>query len=69
MNMKNDFTEREVEILNLLFEGLNNREIGLKLNISIHTVKSHLEAIYPKLNVHNRLRAVIKAVDLGLIKK
>lgn len=69
MNIANGFTQREIEVLNLLFDGLNNREIGLKLNISVHTVKSHLEAIYPKLNVHNRLRAVIKAVDLGLIEK
>ncbi len=69
MNMTNDFTQREVEVLNLLFEGLNNREIALKLNISIHTVKSHLESIYPKLGVNNRLRAVIKAIDLGFITK
>ncbi len=67
--MTNDFTQREVEVLNLLFEGLNNREIALKLNISIHTVKSHLESIYPKLGVNNRLRAVIKAIDLGFITK
>ena len=69
MNIKNDFTPREVEVLNLLFDGLHNKEIAAVLNISVHTVKSHLEAIFPKLNVHNRLRAVLQAVELGLIKQ
>lgn len=69
MKTRNDFTSREIDVLNLVFEGMKNKDIALNLNISVHTVKSHLEAIYLKLGVNNRLRAALAAADLGLIKK
>lgn len=51
---------RELEILTLLSEGLANKEIGLRLNISAGTVRSHLLRIFKKLHVHCRAEAVSK---------
>ena len=60
-------TEREKGIVLLLAGGDTNKEIAEKLHISVHTVKAHLEAIYDKFGVSNRVQASIKAVVLGLI--
>ena len=60
-------TEREKNVLLNLTEGQTNLEIAQKLHISVHTVKAHLEAIYDKLSVTNRVQAAIKAVRLGVI--
>ena len=60
-------TERENNVLLNLSQGLTNVEIAKKLHISVHTVKAHLEAIYDKLGVANRVQAAMKAVVLGLI--
>ena len=60
-------TERENNVLLSLSQGLTNAEIAKKLHISVHTVKAHLEAIYDKLGVGNRVQAAMKAVVLGLI--
>lgn len=65
--MVNCLTEREMNVLYYLAQGLTNEEISQKLHISVHTVKAHLEAIYDKLNVTNRVQAAMKAVVLGLI--
>ena len=51
-------TQAEKEVLQYLVFGLKNEEIARKLCISVSTVKKHLESIYRKLNVHNRLQAV-----------
>ena len=60
-------TRREVEFLNLLAEGLTNKEIADQLCISVSTVKRHTENIYQKLDVHGRLKAVAKALELSII--
>ncbi len=65
--MKNILTEREQNVLFYVSQGLINSEIAEKLHISVHTVKAHLEAIYDKFGVKNRVQAVVKAVVLGLI--
>ncbi len=65
--MENHLTEREMSVLFYLAQGLTNEEISEKLHISVHTVKAHLEAIYDKLAVSNRVQAAMKAVVLGLI--
>ena len=65
--MDNHLTEREKNVLFYLAQGLTNEEIAEKLHISVHTVKAHLEAIYDKMSVSNRVQAAIKAVVLGLI--
>lgn len=53
-------TEREREVLNLLAQGLVNKEIAEKLVISTNTVKRHLKAIFEKLGVHTRSAATAK---------
>lgn len=65
--MKIYLTERERNVLFYLTSGLKNEEISKILNISVHTTKAHLEAIYEKLEVTNRVQATIKAIKLGLI--
>lgn len=60
-------TAREREVLNLLAEGLANKNIALRLGISDHTVKFHVNAIMSKLNAQSRTDAVVRATRLGLI--
>ena len=60
-------TEREINVLYYLVLGMTNKEISEVLNISVHTTKAHLESIFEKLNVNNRVQAAIKAVTLDLI--
>lgn len=52
-------TERENDIVNLLIQGLTNKEIGSRLFISSHTVKATLEKIYDKYGIHNRILLAI----------
>jgi DNA-binding NarL/FixJ family response regulator len=60
----NDYslTAREQMILELMVEGLIKKEIADKLNVSYHTVDTHLRNIYTKLHVHTRTGAVAKAL-------
>jgi LuxR family maltose regulon positive regulatory protein len=60
-------SERELEVLELVAQGLSNREIGQKLFISLRTVKWHTSNIYGKLAVKNRTEAVAKARALGIL--
>ena len=62
-------SKREVEVLEHLAMGMNNREIAEQLVISLDTVKTHTGNIYSKLGVHNRTQAVVMAKNLGLIDK
>ena len=62
-----ELTRRELEVLRLLAEGLPNKSIADALNISDHTVKFHLSAVYGKLGVQSRTEAVTRATRLGLI--
>jgi len=54
-------------VLQVLAEGLSNRAIASRLNISEHTVKFHMSAIFAKLGAGNRTDAVRRGVRLGLI--
>lgn len=60
-------TAREVEVLELVAEGLSNKAIAARLGISDQTVKFHLAAISGKLGAANRTDAVRRAVRQGLI--
>lgn len=60
-------TVREKEVLSLLAQGLTQREISDRMYLSIATVKKHLESIYPKLEVNNKVSAVQKAKEFGLL--
>jgi len=62
-----ELTPRENEVLQLLAQGLANKQIALQLGISEHTVKFHSSAIYSKLNVTNRTEAVGQGARMGLI--
>jgi DNA-binding NarL/FixJ family response regulator len=53
-------SRRELEILNLLSQGLSNKELGARLGISAETVRTHLNNVYQKLHVHGRTEAVVK---------
>jgi NarL family two-component system response regulator LiaR len=60
-------TERERDVLRLLTEGKSNKEIASELFIGDRTVKSHLSAIFQKLNVEDRTQAALYAVRHGLV--
>lgn len=62
-------TQREREILGWLQFGKTNWEIGRLLNISDKTVKNHIQKIFFKLDVHNRVQLVAKAMDLKIIER
>ena len=60
-------SKRELEILELVSQGLSNKEIANHLNLSRYTVESHIKHIYRKLAVRNRSKAVDTARNLGLL--
>jgi DNA-binding NarL/FixJ family response regulator len=60
-------TPRELEVLALLAEGLSNKSIARRLEISDQTVKFHVASIYGKLGAANRTDAVRRAVRRGLV--
>ena len=60
-------SDREIEVLELLAQGLANKQIAASLGISEHTVKFHVSSIYAKLGVTNRAEAVRQGVRQGLI--
>ncbi|MEL6343873.1 MAG: response regulator transcription factor [Myxococcota bacterium] len=59
---------REMDVLELLAEGLSNRRIAGRLGISSHTVKFHVDAILGKLDASTRTEAVVTAARLNLIR-
>jgi LuxR family maltose regulon positive regulatory protein len=60
-------SEREIEVLQLIAEGLTNSDIASRLILSRLTVKTHARNIYAKLGAHNRTEAVAKARVLGIL--
>lgn len=69
----NDFAEipalsaRELEVLRQLGRGLGNEELGRVLGVSAETVKSHLKAVFSKLDVSGRAEAVTRGYELGIL--
>ena len=63
-----ELTERELEVLGLVAEGLGNRAIAKSLFVSEATVKTHLVHAFEKLGVDNRTAAVARARDTGLLR-
>lgn len=60
-------SKRELDVLRLIAEGLGNKEIADKLEISLSTVKTHIEDILARLKVSDRTQAAVKAVRQGLL--
>jgi DNA-binding NarL/FixJ family response regulator len=61
-------TVKETEILSWLTKGCSNEEISIKLNITVGTVKCHVNNLFGKMGVNSRSKVVAKAMELGLIK-
>ncbi len=61
-------SRRELEVLTLVAQGLNNRAIAEQLFISENTVKNHIRNIHEKLQVHSRMEAVVRAVREGVLQ-
>jgi LuxR family maltose regulon positive regulatory protein len=61
-------SDRELEVLQLMAEGMTNPQIGTQLFLSPHTVKAHARTIYGKLGVNNRTQAVNRARSVGILK-
>jgi DNA-binding NarL/FixJ family response regulator len=57
-------TPREIEVLAAIADGLGNKEIARRLDISLHTVKFHIESVFRKLGVRSRAEAVTKGWDI-----
>ncbi len=64
--LPDDLTPREVEVLRLLAQGLNNREIAARLVITEATVKTHVNNIFSKADLRDRAQAVVYAIRHGL---
>jgi len=63
-----ELTEREVEVFRLITRGLSNAEIGQELYISDTTVKTHITHILQKLDLRDRVQAVVLAYETGLFE-
>jgi DNA-binding CsgD family transcriptional regulator len=61
-------SKRELEVLELMAEGLSNQEIAARLFVSLNTVKTHSSNIFEKMDVQRRTQAVEKAKRLNLIR-
>jgi DNA-binding NarL/FixJ family response regulator len=61
-------TERQVEVVRLLADGLSNAEIAARLVLSVRTVDSHVAAVLDKLNARTRRDAATRARLLGLVQ-
>lgn len=65
--MEEKLTQREKMVLEELISGKSNPEMAESLCITIHTVKVHLENIYRKLNVSNKVQAAVYAVNNKIV--
>lgn len=63
----NLLSEKEIEVLQLIFEGNSSSEVALILTVSKRTIDFHVAKIYMKMGVNNRYQAYQKAIELGLI--
>ena len=65
--MAEALSDREMEVLRHLADGLTNAEIGQALVLSVNTVKTHVGNIYGKLGARNRAQAIARARELDLL--
>lgn len=62
-----NLTARQTDVYRLLLEGMPNKVIAARLDMSVHTVKAHVSALFGTLQVHNRAQAVLRGRQYGLI--
>ena len=62
-----EMTEREVQVLRLVAQGLTNQQVACKLNITERTIEYHLSEIFQRLEVSSRTAAVLKAEKMKLL--
>ncbi|NOU94503.1 hypothetical protein GC093_14940 [Paenibacillus sp. LMG 31456] len=67
LSLKELLTEQETRIVLLVADGLSNKEIALRLNITGETVKSHIKNLYRKLSVNNRVQALQRAKEINIL--
>ena len=63
----NTLTKREEEVLDLLLQGYSNNKIAEELSVSVHTIKAHVDSIFRKFGVHNKVQAAVYAVRNNII--
>lgn len=63
-----NLSERENQIIRLITQGFDNKTIGIKLNISIHTVKVHITSIMHKMNARNRTEIAFLAGKYKIVE-
>jgi DNA-binding NarL/FixJ family response regulator len=68
VSLKARFTSRELEVLNLLAEGMDTSAMSERLRIAPHTVEWHVNHVIEKLGVHSKLQALITAVRDGIVE-
>jgi two-component system, NarL family, nitrate/nitrite response regulator NarL len=61
-------TQRERQVLRLIAQGLDNRTVADRLGVEYGTVRSHVRNLIAKLEVHNKMQAIVKAAQLGLLE-
>jgi LuxR family transcriptional regulator, maltose regulon positive regulatory protein len=67
LSLKEILTEQETKVLRLIADGLSNKEIAPRLNITGETVKSHIKNVYRKLEVNNRVQVLQRAKELKIL--
>lgn len=64
---ENNLTNRQSEILKMIAQGMQNKEIAAELELSVYTIMDHIKRLYEKLNISSRAQAAVKAQQIGLI--
>jgi DNA-binding NarL/FixJ family response regulator len=61
-----ELTDRELEVLRWISQGLDNRAIANNLGVSVNTIRGHVQKVLEKLGVHSKLGAMAQCVELGI---